>query len=107
MAVTSAVEDVFKAFYELFASAFNVVYSIFHGAISIIVAFFTGVVNFVVDVVQGAFHALGSSGKVLFHNFDKLIWVAIGLTLAIGISRYTSQGRLAASGKAPAGKTRA
>ncbi|KAH7311611.1 hypothetical protein B0I35DRAFT_481564 [Stachybotrys elegans] len=93
MAITSAVGDIFNAFYELIASVFGAVYSVIHAAVSIVVGFFTGLFNLVFDVLQGAFHAVGSSAKLVLHNVDKFIWVGIGVTLAVVVARLSTQGR--------------
>lgn len=63
MTVFAAIEDLFKSFYELLASAIGTVYSLIHGILLAIVNFFSGLVNLVTDVFSGAVDVVGGIGK--------------------------------------------
>ncbi|EON95748.1 hypothetical protein UCRPA7_8887 [Phaeoacremonium minimum UCRPA7] len=88
MAVTTAVEDLFKSFYELFASIFNTIYNVLHAFVATIVNFFVGILNLVRDVLSGVVDIAGGLGKFVAGNIVLIGIVAAGGYLFV---RYQAQ----------------
>ena len=114
MAITTAIEDLFKSFYELIATVFSTFYHVLQTFLNAIISFFTGIVNMVADIFSGAVDIVGGVGKFLlgkdFFHHQRLVAtpltitgniVIIGVIAAGGYAylRYTAQGRQVAAGK--------
>lgn len=69
MAITSAVSDLVKSFYEILASIFGAAYNVVHGVISVILGFFTGIFNLFAGIIKETLHATGSTGKFVIRKF--------------------------------------
>lgn len=63
MAITSAISDLFKSIYEVFASFFSAIYAVIHAAVSTVWNFILGVVNLVQSILVQAVHFTGGVGK--------------------------------------------
>ncbi|QUC23771.1 uncharacterized protein UV8b_08012 [Ustilaginoidea virens] len=90
MALTSAVSDLFRSIYELFASlvaaVYAAVYAVFAAAQSVVV----GLATAVRDVLAQAVHLTGGVAKFVTGNFVAL---AVGGLLVLGYLRVSASRR--------------
>jgi phage-related protein len=70
MAVTTAVSDLFKSIYELFASVLGTIYAVIHGAFSFVWNFVTGILGLVQRVFTEAVHLTGGVGKFVASKYS-------------------------------------
>jgi len=117
MAILTAIEDLFKSFYELIATVVSTFYHIIQTFVNAVLSFFTGIINMIADVFSGAVDIVGGVGKFVLgkvsacrtpsaaHQQHVLTLIGniviIGLIAAGGYAylRYTAQGRQVAAGK--------
>lgn len=78
MAVSSAIGDLFKSFYEMFASLIGAFVKIFQTLINAIVGFFTSIFQLFADVLGGLADAAGGVGKFVISNIAIFAVIAIG-----------------------------
>ncbi|VUC28601.1 unnamed protein product [Clonostachys rosea] len=90
MAITTAISDLFKSFYELIASVFNAAYAVVHSTVQAVLGFITGLITLLGDITGGVIDLTSGVGKFILGNF---VVVSIGALAAFGYLRYTAQGR--------------
>ena len=79
MAVTTAVEDLFKSVYELFASVVGTVVTLVQTFLNAILSFFSGFVNMIAQIFSGVVDVVGGVGKFIFGTLgSSLRWRGIG-----------------------------
>ncbi|KAH6874552.1 hypothetical protein B0T10DRAFT_610630 [Thelonectria olida] len=96
MALTIAIEDIFKSIYELLASIIGTAYQIIHSTVSAGFSFIAGLFNLLGDFASGMAKAAGGVGKFVAGN---IVLITIGALGAFAYVRYTAQGRRLADGK--------
>ncbi|OAQ73615.1 hypothetical protein VFPPC_01292 [Pochonia chlamydosporia 170] len=89
MAITSAISDLFKSIYEVFASFFSAIYAVIHAAVSTVWNFILGVVNLVQSILVQAVHFTGGVGKFVASNFVALL---VGGVLVFAYLRFSATG---------------
>ncbi|GJN71882.1 hypothetical protein VFPFJ_02607 [Purpureocillium lilacinum] len=96
MAITTAISDLFKSFYELISSIFGAAYAIVNSVVGAVVGFVTGIFKLAGDVLGGAIDIAGGVGKFIAGN---IVLISVGALLAFAFVRYTAQGQRIAAQK--------
>jgi phage-related protein len=90
MAITSAISDLFKSFYELFASVLNAAYTVIHSIFLAVYNFVTGIFTLAGDLLGGLVDVTGSVGKFVASN---IVVFAIAIVGVFAYVRFTAQGQ--------------
>ena len=118
MAITTAISDLFKSFYELISSIFGAAYAIVNSVVGAVVCFVTGIFKLAGDVLGGAIDIAGGVGKFIAgkpptrtrHRLCRegmsnggivgnIVLISVGALLAFAFVRYTAQGQRIAAQK--------
>lgn len=78
MAITSAISDLFKSFYELLASVFGTAYAIVHSVFAAVFGFITGIFKLAGDVLGGFVDITTGVGKFIVGMYHWLMANDIG-----------------------------
>lgn len=69
MAITSAISDLFKSFYELLASVFGTAYSIVYSAFAAVFSFINGIFTLAGDILGGFIDITTGVGKFVVGTY--------------------------------------
>jgi phage-related protein len=72
MAITTAISDLFKSFYELIASVLSAAYAVVHSTVDAVLSFITGLVTLLGDITGGVIDVTSGVGKFILGMWEKI-----------------------------------
>lgn len=71
MAITTAISDLFKSFYELIASVLSAAYAVVHSTVDAVLGFITGLVTLLGDITGGVIDVTSGVGKFILGMWER------------------------------------